>query len=101
MKEICQTYRRVSPTSSLPRHLLDLHTAPLEPEFVRIADAFVELQEARHIADYDVVTPFDRNDVIQKIDSAERAFSDWNAIRGSANANVFAAALLLNSYWKK
>jgi hypothetical protein len=74
--------------------------APLEPEFNRIANAFVELQEARHTADYDAGTPFDRNDVLQKIDLAERAFSDWDTVKNRPNANVFLAALLLNSYWR-
>jgi len=100
MKGVCQIYWRVSPTSPLPHHLNQLVMAPLEPEFNRIANAFVELQEARHTADYDAGTPFDRNDVLQKIDLAERAFSDWDTVKNRPNANVFLAALLLNSYWR-
>ncbi|MGC1399478.1 MAG: hypothetical protein WA827_13070 [Candidatus Binatus sp.] len=101
MKEVCQTYWRATAASSLPRHLNQLVMPPSEPEFKRIANAFVELQEARHTADYDAGALFDRNDVLQKIDLAERAFSDWNIIKSKPNANVFLAALLLNSLWRK
>jgi len=101
MKEVCAKYGLAASASNLPPHLADLTIAPFEPEFSRIGDAFVELQEARHRADYDVATPFDRNDVLQKIDLVERAFSDWDAVRSEVNANVFLAALLLNSYWKR
>ena len=101
MKAVCEIYRSAKSASALPSQLSALTAVPLEPELNRIADAFTELQEARHSADYDTATPFDRSDVLQKIDLVERAFSDWLAVKNKPNANVFLAALLLNSYWKK
>jgi hypothetical protein len=99
MRDVCSIYLLPTlPPNAIVTHLV---VAPLEPEFRSIADTFVELQEARHSADYDTSRPFDRNDVLQKIDLVERAFSDWNIVKNKPNANVFLAALLLNRHWKK
>jgi hypothetical protein len=99
MRDVCSKYRL--PVLPAGLALTRLVTTPVEPEFRSIADTFVELQQARHSADYDVATPFDRSDVLQKIDAVERAFSDWIVVKNKPNANVFLAALLLNSYWKE
>lgn len=95
MKNLCARYR--NPPAHIPFPLI---AAPLETEIQNIADAFVELQEARHSADYDTGTPLDRYDVLQKIDLVERAFSDWNTIKNKPNANVFLAALLFEGRWR-
>lgn len=65
-----------------------------------MASAFVELQEARFAADYDVADTFAKLDVLEKIDLVEQAFAAWRAVRQHPNANVFLAALLLNRQWR-
>jgi hypothetical protein len=79
----------------------DLTTDPLEPELTEVAAAFVQLQEARHRADYDLAEIFDRVQVVGYVDQARQAIATWKAIRNTPNANVFLTALLLNNRWNK
>jgi hypothetical protein len=78
-----------------------LTTSPIEPALVDIAATFVQLQEARHDADYNLTEVFDRVQVIGYIDQVKDAFAKWKIVRGTANASVFLGALLLNSRWHK
>lgn len=66
----------------------------------RVATAFVELQEERHKADYDVLAKFARTDVKLLVQQCHGAFAAWETIRGSDEANVFLAALLSQARWK-
>jgi hypothetical protein len=59
-----------------------------------VADAFIDLQEARHDADYDVARTWTRNDVIGLVDLADEAFTQWRLIRKTVPADVFLVALL-------
>ena len=65
-----------------------------QPELARVAAAFVDLQQARHEADYDTTRRFTRQDVIDFVDRAEQAFRDWHTVRKSIQADVFLAGLL-------
>lgn len=75
--------------------------APLEPDLVSVAAAFVELQEARHLADYDVSASFIKPEALRLTKVAEKAFASWNEARALANATAFLAALLLQKHWNK
>ena len=66
----------------------------VQPELARVAGTFVDLQQARHEADYDTTRRFARQDVVDPVDRAEQAFVDWNAVRKSIQAEVFLAGLL-------
>jgi hypothetical protein len=66
-----------------------------------VAQTFVDLQDARHKADYDPLAPFSRTDVVTKIREVERSFARLALIRGEANSNVFLAALLLQRQWSR
>lgn len=65
-----------------------------QDELARIASAFVDLQQQRHEADYDMRRRFTRIEVLSSIDDAERAFLDWRVVRGSAQADTFLVGLL-------
>lgn len=67
---------------------------PIQPGLTEIARTFVELQEARHHADYDRADRFTRGETLDLIESAERAFRDWREIRGTLQADTFLTALL-------
>jgi len=54
----------------------------------------MNLQEARHEADYDVSRTFTRSEAIDLVELAEQAFVDWQTVRRSVAADVFLAALL-------
>ncbi len=81
--------------------LIPLMTQPLEPQLRDVARTFVDLQQARHDADYDRSVTFIRTDVLQKIALANSAFSNWKAIHSNQNARVFLAALLLQRHWRQ
>jgi len=100
MKTVCKQFAR-GDVHQLSSGTAQLIAAPLEPELISVADSFVELQEARHVADYDVWEPFGRVDVLQKIALAEQAINSWNTVRDRPNAKVFLAALLLQRQWNR
>jgi len=68
--------------------------AALQPQLVSVAAAFVDLQQARHEADYDTARRFTRRKCLDLVAQAEQAFADWNAIGSSLQADVFLVALL-------
>jgi hypothetical protein len=98
MKSVCKQFQAGN-IANLSARLQALVQTPLEAEFLVVAAAFVELQDARHSADYDFSVPFTRADVLERLDLTERAFQAWRVLRDKPNANVFLAALLLNRNW--
>jgi hypothetical protein len=94
MKAVCKKFAK-NDLKALPVDLGELIATPLEPELSAIANTFVEMQELRHQADYDVLATFDRYQVYELIDSVEDAFRKWSSMAGKPNANVFLAAMML------
>ena len=78
MKHVCSTFSatRGGRRPAVSPALTSLVVVPLEPEIVRLARAFVDLQEFRHVADYDLSQRLNRPDVLSKIEQARNAFSD-------------------------
>jgi hypothetical protein len=76
---------------------------PLDPSllFVLILSAFIELQEARHKADYDLTEQWDRLDVLTKIGLARRAFLAWGAVRKSPNVATLMTCVAFRKEWGK
>ena len=70
-----------------------LNNLPLQPELTRIAETFSVLQEHRHEADYDLARPFTRFETLNLYYRAERAFTDWRAIRRTPQADTFLVGL--------
>ena len=91
MKRVAQQFsdNRVSPKLSP-----GLNGYPLQPEIIGVATTFVDLQEARHEADYDTARRFTRGEVLDLLDRAEQAFTDWGCVRNSVQADTFLAGLL-------
>jgi len=54
-----------------------------------VADAFVELQQARHLADYDYKKVFTRVEALTHINTVKNAFEQWNRIREQEIAEDF------------
>lgn len=59
-----------------------------------VATAFVQLQEARHDADYNRALRFTRRETLDLVDLADQAFRDWRHVRGSLPADTFLTGLL-------
>lgn len=61
------------------------------PELQGVAQAFLELQEARHDADYNSAARYSRQEVLTLVSQTERAFRDWS----DAAADPFRPIFLL------
>ena len=99
MRAACKKFSSQKP--AIPAAAAVLLTKPIETEIIRVAARFVDLQEFRHAADYDLSEPFDRAGVLLKIASARAAFTDWRSVRQTRNASIFAAALLFDDRWNR
>lgn len=94
-KNVCEIFARKK------GGVKDLTTEPLEQQLTEIAATFVQLQEARQRADYDLMQTFDRIQVVDYVDQARVAIAQWKMIKNNPNTNVFLAALLVHNRWNK
>jgi hypothetical protein len=90
MREACQEI--LKPNAGKLDKSFGRQLVPAELEYV--ATAFVELQGARHEADYDTSRLITRGEAVELIEIAEQASVKWNAVRKSVPGDVFLAALL-------
>lgn len=74
------------------------------PDLAEIAKAYGELQDARHLADYDVV---DSNGAIglawasDSFEKARRIFEAWKRAQSTDEAKLFLATLIFGFKWAK
>ncbi len=74
------------------------------PDLAEIAKAYGELQDARHLADYDVV---DSNGTVDlawasdSFDKAKRIFEAWERAKSTDEAKLFLANLIFGARWAK
>lgn len=66
------------------------------PDLRQVALAFVELQEARHRADYDLSRPFSKQEALDFVQQSSAALQAWDRCRRSQEGDVFLVALLTN-----
>jgi uncharacterized protein (UPF0332 family) len=90
---------------SLPAHITAAFPGSIPPEVSQIARAFVDLQQARHDADYNLLKSFTRQEAIDHMVTAQRAFSAFDTIKARPTDKValelFLSALLLWKQWGK
>lgn len=60
-----------------------------------VAKTFVQLQEQRHIADYDNDRFWTRTEALAQVKSAEQAFSAWRPIRNEQIAQAYLVSLIV------
>jgi hypothetical protein len=77
---------RVVGTLNFPVHLRNL------------AELLVNLQDQRHLADYDLATTLLRSNVLNLVDAVEQAITGWARIRAESAAQFFLICLLV---WDK
>ena len=68
-------------------------TFRIPPEIKAVAAAFVELQEKRHLADYDLSERFSRSDVLALTEQAETVIEDFASLASSNERKFFLACL--------
>lgn len=67
----------------------------VDPKMIAFATIFVDLQEARYLADYDSLASFTQKDVQGLHFRSMIASGHWLAVRDTPNAAVFLTAILL------
>jgi hypothetical protein len=68
---------------------------PLPVELRQVATAFIDLQDARHLADYDNSKTWTLTDAQRQIEIAEDTFQGWRKIRTDPAANEYLLSLLI------
>lgn len=88
-------------SGSLPDYIRNLTSRPIPARIPAIAHAFVQLQEERHKADYDVSDRFDRARAQNALALAFQLFVDWEQVRNTDDARVFLTSLVFWNMWNK
>jgi len=91
MKQVAVAFAR---RSIPPRLASGLYHQEVQQPLMAVATAFVQLQEARHDADYNRARRFTRREALDLADLAKQAFRDWRQVRGSLQADTFLTGLL-------
>lgn len=86
LAELHDSLRRCIPDASI-------HSGVAE-----MCSAFVELQEARHKADYDLSRNLRRHECLELVQLAEDAISAWRGAVAHSSAGIYMLSLLL---WRK
>lgn len=76
------------------------HPTPRQ-DLVNVAQAFIELQKARHDADYNARQPFNATDARQKVETAREALDAWSGASEDPWRRVFLLALLVGKKLNK
>lgn len=74
---------------------------PIPSDLEVVANSVIDLQEARHEADYNIGQRFSRLEANNLIDQATAAFQAWQRVRTNPVAHNFLAALLLWKQWNR
>ena len=61
-----------------------------------VGQAFSQLQQDRHFADYNLTEDLDPTDALAQVKSAERIFNIWPFIRAEQIAQAYLVSLLVN-----
>ena len=100
MRKVCEQYVR-SAKQKFPAPLDRLVPTTSDSRLITVADAFVQLQDARHAADYDTNTDFDRRSGLEMLQLAESSHRQLDQIQHLPETHVFLAALLLADRWTR
>lgn len=100
MLDVCKAYCLPS-KNQLPSPLDRLVPKVRDKRLVDVAQAFIDLQDARHSADYDVFREFPRVDGLDWLTQAEHAHWMLDQVQDLPETIVFLTALLLHDRWKR
>jgi hypothetical protein len=91
IKEVCGRFQQ----NTLPSSIESLIGSAASSSLKGVAYSFIVLQEARHSADYDLNSRWDRARAKEDVERARDAFATWKTIRKTPEANVFLISFLL------
>lgn len=96
MRAVCKAFA----SGSVPPPVQPLVPA-LPADLKAVAQAFPELQDARHQADYDPVAAVNRTTAVDRVRQAVDAFAAWERVKGEPVATVFLVPLLIGKRWNR
>ena len=97
MKKICGRFLPAELSSPL-RELIGIRASA---DLQGLARSFIELQNARHSADYDLSYELTLKQAGNYVELALSACEAWERLKGSAEANIFILSLLLWKNWER
>lgn len=97
MLKSCRQWSQTAP----PLIIYELTGGPIHARLNSVAKTFIEMQEARHEADYDVSARLSRSTVLQRIEATELAFKDWSAMSKTDQGIAFLASLAFATRWSR
>ena len=100
MRKVCERYLRSS-TRPFQPPLDALNTPAPDAMVIDIAEAFVVLQEARHMADYDLSAGIEVDEANELFLSLTTALDHLRLVRHQPASVVFLTALLLDDRWTR
>jgi hypothetical protein len=91
MKEACKSFGGGTLKKGVAKGLPAGFAIP--PQIRALAETFVDLQEWRHVADYDLTERFKRSDVLSLINEVERRIQAFTQLASSNEKRFFLACL--------
>jgi len=97
MKTLCQEFTKTQPVKILQPFLASANAAS-KTSLAKVAQTFIDLQEERHSADYDLSVTFSRIDALNSWQRSHNAVLEWNRllIQDREICRFFALSL---SFW--
>ncbi len=91
MKSVSEAF---SKTNS-PNPWKNLSGTPIPKDLEKIAATFVEMQQARHEADYDLTKDFKKEEVLGLITLTENAFKIYRQVKDNVHTRSYLLGLLI------
>lgn len=95
MKNVCEEFAKTQPKSELLNAFWPRLNVTACADIRTVAENFVDLQEQRHAADYDLARRFKRHDAQRAFDQAQEAIAAWKRVRAQQPDISFLFALSL------
>lgn len=101
MKEACAEFGKGTPRDLLKPFWI-LYAVPSCTPLQNLANIFVDLQQERHRADYDLSRPLTQQEAILLVERARLALTEWQNLKKNspALAQFFALCLFSWNNWK-
>lgn len=94
MMECCKTF--ASPSKFSPPATLKAYMPATMPvEIQTISSLFVDLQDKRRAADYDLAASFSRPDVLAQVQRTDASIAGWNRVSTTPEATLFLTCLFM------
>ncbi len=97
MKSVCEDFQKQTPSSKLLKPWWGRLPIADNADLILVAGTFVDLQQQRHTADYDLDALLSRAEARNAVTSTQQAMAAWGRLQANSPeiADLFAAALML------